>query len=719
MKSLKNLILSVLVLLPLLMACDEREYDIPNMPVPEATWKATKTIRQVLDTYKGKSLEKITDSIFIKGIVSANDISGNLYKQIQVQDETGGINIIINASSGLFRDFPVGQRVVINCHGLYYGEYGSFPQLCTEDTTDHSSTHIALKLFKEHLQKDSIPAPSELNIPRMELSDLSINSPLVGTVVTIKNVSFERAGEIQYAEAPAGGGNPQTVNRILKSAINSASVITARNSSAADFASDTLPKGIGNVTGLLTRYNNTLQIIFRDYNDCSADSFVYVGNGTAADPYSIKYALTKQDGNVSGWIEGYIVGAAAPGVSDGNPINGNDKLSFTAPFFNNSVILAETVDVKDWTKVIVVELPAGTDIRTAVNLSDNVANLGKKLKVNGTLQNKWGAAGLVTGGAAANFALEGSGPSVGDGDGSEASPYNVAQAKLKQGEVAKWVKGYIVGGVVTDEAVTSIKSGSDVVFGVTGIRSTSVLIADLKNETDYTKCVVVKLNDTSDNPADLRSKVNLVDNAGNLHKELKIQGKLEKYFGIEGVRSVTAFELTGEGTTPVDPPTPPVVGEGFFHETFGNGNYPSGNRPKLAAFTDFDMKAPYVIADQYNVADIRSTNTIDPHVWLPAYSESFDATSQLKITGIASGYTQMKLFYDIATNSANGANANKIVVKCNDVAIAVPSTTFSAANKYVTISLNIPDNTTSIEFFSDPAVNKEGYRLDNIWIDGK
>ncbi|MDR1681872.1 MAG: DUF5689 domain-containing protein, partial [Candidatus Symbiothrix sp.] len=707
MKTFKNLIFTVLLSLSLFTACDQREADVPEQEEPKSEWaqKYTMTpIQTILDTYKGEKLAAITEDIYIRGTITANDVSGNIYKQIQIQDETGGINIQLNAS-GLSGSLPVGQDIVIKCQNLFYGEYGALPQLGSDNGGQIG--RIELDVFeKDHCQKDGNVDPSKIVPAEVELSALSASSPLVGQIVTVKNVYFEKGGIELYCEAPAPGANPQTLNKVLKSNTTT-NTLTARISSAAKFASDTLPKGTGSVTGVLTVYNSTLQILFRDYTDCSPERFTYVGYGTVSDPYSITFALANQTGNTSGWIEGYIVGAAGPGINDSNPINGNDKISFVAPFLGNSVVLAETADVKDWTKVVVVELPSGTDIRTAINLSDNAANLGKKLKVNGTLQNKWGAAGLVTDGVAANFVLEGS--QTGGGDGSETSPYNVAAGFTNINKTDVWLKAYIVGGVkntLTDGG-NSIQSASDVVFGTDDVRATAVLVADSKDEKDYTKCFVVRISDGTINPTDLRPSVNLNDHPENIGKELTVKGKIaDNCFGRPGVRDVTEFKLTGEGT-PVDPPTPPV-GEGFFHETFGDGDYPSGSRPKIAEFNDFDMKAPYVFSDQYAVADIRSTSTINAHVWLPAYSTTFNATSQLKITGIASGYTQMKLFYDIATNSAGNANANKIVVKCNDVAVTVPSTTFSANNKYVTITLNIPDNTTSIEFFSDPEVNKEG-----------
>ena len=45
------------------------------------------------DYRDGKSYTKITSDIQIKGVVTGNDIEGNLYNEISLQDETGAIII--------------------------------------------------------------------------------------------------------------------------------------------------------------------------------------------------------------------------------------------------------------------------------------------------------------------------------------------------------------------------------------------------------------------------------------------------------------------------------------------------------------------------------------------------------------------------------------------------------------------------------------------------
>ncbi len=150
----------------------------------------------------------------------------------------------------------------------------------------------------------------------------------------------------------------------------------------------------------------------------------------------------------------------------------------------------------------------------------------------------------------------------GEGNGSAESPYNVAQVLAffdESGTLPSsvWANGYIVGGIIydpvtpggTDYTTTSIDGAEDVVFG-TNVRNTAVLIADSKDETDYTKCVVINLPS-----GNIRNVVNLKDNAANLKKLLTVKGNVARYFAVPGVRDLTDFILEGY-VPPVVPGTP-------------------------------------------------------------------------------------------------------------------------------------------------------------------
>lgn len=97
-----------------------------------------------------------------------------------------------------------------------------------------------------------------------------------------------------------------------------------------------------------------------------------------------------------------------------------------------------------------------------------------------------------------------------------------------------WVKGYVVGsfnGMSTANFTAETGANASV---------SNLAIAATVGEDDVTKMVAVQL------PAgDVRTALNLKDNAGMLGKEVNLYGTLEKYFGIHGLKNVSKYEVTG------------------------------------------------------------------------------------------------------------------------------------------------------------------------------
>ncbi len=156
-----------------------------------------------------------------------------------------------------------------------------------------------------------------------------------------------------------------------------------------------------------------------------------------------------------------------------------------------------------------------------------------------------------------------------------------------------------------------------------------------------------------------------------------------------------------------------------FYETCGSAAPASGTRPAPADYTGWDNSAP--IAFSGNV-DLRSTSTINSHVWFAANNDK-----NFVISGInTSGKSDLKVSFKIACNSKDGDAAKmtlvaKDVVTGNTTPITIPSTPVVTANSYVEISnLSGIPATTNLELtFSFTIANNPtgfGYRLDDILI---
>ena len=94
-----------------------------------------------------------------------------------------------------------------------------------------------------------------------------------GKLYTIKNISFRDANGVNiFAMDPetSNVGDAKT-QRLLGGCINrnikETSKFVVRTSQYADFAAMPLPQGKGDITGIMTIYNGTWQMLIRKYSD--------------------------------------------------------------------------------------------------------------------------------------------------------------------------------------------------------------------------------------------------------------------------------------------------------------------------------------------------------------------------------------------------------------------------------------------------------------------
>ena len=227
------------------------------------------TIALLKETYKSYintsySYKKVEEPMEIKGYVTGNDVQGNLYNELVIDDGTGAITIGV-AQGGLYGLFPVGAEVIIELNGLSVGNYGLHPQIGTPYTSakgQNSIGRMSRAVWNQHFRltgKNQTIAPIDFNNGWKPASDGLTYS---GKLVTMKNVSFKGAdGKKTFANASAG---PGSVSVYFNEYPTTTMVYT---SNFADFASNPLPQGKVNVTGILKRYNKSWELIIRSLDD--------------------------------------------------------------------------------------------------------------------------------------------------------------------------------------------------------------------------------------------------------------------------------------------------------------------------------------------------------------------------------------------------------------------------------------------------------------------
>ena len=96
------------------------------------------------------------------------------------------------------------------------------------------------------------------------------------------------------------------------------------------------------------------------------------------------------------------------------------------------------------------------------------------------------------------------------------------------------IKGYIVG------AIDGKSISENAIFSASVTTKTNIMIAENADETDINKCIPVQLPS-----GNIRNELNLADNSGHYKKEVILEGSLEKYFGVAGIKTPTAYQFTG------------------------------------------------------------------------------------------------------------------------------------------------------------------------------
>ena len=95
------------------------------------------------------------------------------------------------------------------------------------------------------------------------------------------------------------------------------------------------------------------------------------------------------------------------------------------------------------------------------------------------------------------------------------------------------IKGYIVG------AIDGKSISENANFSASVTTNTNIMIAEDADETDIDKCIPVQLPS-----GNIRNELNLVDNSGHYKKEVILEGSLEKYFGVAGLKSTSKYQFT-------------------------------------------------------------------------------------------------------------------------------------------------------------------------------
>lgn len=227
--------------------------------------------------------KQIEKDMMIKAVVTGNDVSGNIYNQVSVQDASGAIIIAINGS-GLSGYLPVGQEILVNLKGLYIGSYKKLPQIGGVNTKLSDGSlgmgKIERAIWNEHFKilnpgeaDASTVVPEEFDLTK--LTDAAYMDANVGKLMTLKKVKFASANGTNVWAPDDSNTSLELIDAETGKKISSSNLVV-RNSGYSKFANEVVPQGVFDITGIFTRYNNTWQIVLRSTDDLKSVVLAYL-----------------------------------------------------------------------------------------------------------------------------------------------------------------------------------------------------------------------------------------------------------------------------------------------------------------------------------------------------------------------------------------------------------------------------------------------------------
>lgn len=232
----------------------------PNI-VANTTIKALKALHTTPGAY-----DVITDNLIISGVVVADDKSGNLYKQLFIQDSTGGLQVLLDANS-LFGTYPVGRRIYIKCKDLCISDYNGTMELGVKAYVDGlpSVDGIPSGLISNYVIGGSLNNPVVPIVVNQNDLGTNMQDKYLGSLIQLNNYEFTDT-TTSFADTSV---YKSTVNRTIKNCDGQTIII--RNSAYANFAARKVPGGNGSVVAIYTTYGTTKQLLLRNAEDVKFD----------------------------------------------------------------------------------------------------------------------------------------------------------------------------------------------------------------------------------------------------------------------------------------------------------------------------------------------------------------------------------------------------------------------------------------------------------------
>jgi len=282
MKTIKNISLLSLLLIFILSGCNKDPVSPPITPIAAGDIISIDSLKRMY--LAGNVDVNINYNLSVYGTVTADEVSGNIYKELFIQDATGGIQISMTSSSQIYE----GQKVRVSLNGATITKDNSMLMIDNIDP----DRQIIKQEGEEHI------APAIVNIEDLLIPSGEIFSPYQGRLIQLNNVEF-LCNDVWSTWADAIAQFDE--NRTLTDA--NGDIIIVRSSGYATFANQTLPRGNGSLIAVVTQYGSTVQLSIR-----TPEELNMTGTRINDCPYYVK---NFEDQNITsgGWSTQNVIGS--------------------------------------------------------------------------------------------------------------------------------------------------------------------------------------------------------------------------------------------------------------------------------------------------------------------------------------------------------------------------------------------------------------------------
>ena len=259
MKKTTQILRSVILLMftaAMFSSCVKKKYDDLETANVDPALTVTNTIKD-LQTMAGPIVQNpvpilITTDIIIAGVVAGDDLSGNIYKKLILQQDSSGVAVQLDVTN-FNTEYPTGRRVFVKCKGLYLENNGGNYELGIAPASP-GLARIPAGLVTKYLVKGMWGQYITPKIYKFKNSKIPTN-----TLVRFDNVQFD----VGFTGVAYAATSPANLDMIDCDSVR----LILYSSTYSTFALAKTPYGKGSIVGVYTVFRGPGELQIRDTND--------------------------------------------------------------------------------------------------------------------------------------------------------------------------------------------------------------------------------------------------------------------------------------------------------------------------------------------------------------------------------------------------------------------------------------------------------------------